>query len=82
MVKKARRARKNVPLVGIVGLGYVGLPLAREFCRGGAKVIGFDINKSAVAKINKGQSPLKHIPNKDVKAMVQTKRFKATDSMS
>ena len=30
--------------IAIIGLGYVGLPLAREFCQGGAKVLGFDIN--------------------------------------
>ena len=64
MAKKVK-VKKQVPLVGIVGLGYVGLPLAREFCKGGARVLGFDINTKNVANINKGKSPLKHIPNKD-----------------
>ncbi len=73
---------KKVPLVGIIGLGYVGLPLAREFCKGGAKVVGFDINSKTVSKINKGRSPLKHIPNGQVKEMVKTGRFQATDKMA
>ena len=73
--------KKKVPLVGIVGMGYVGLPLAREFCLGGAKVLGFDINSKMVAKINKGISPIKHIPNKQLRQMLDTKHFKVTESM-
>ena len=80
--KKLSCSEKSVPLVGIVGLGYVGLPLAREFCLGGAKVLGFDINTKNVQKINKGISPLKHIPNKQVRDMVDSKRFRVTDVMS
>ena len=82
MTDTIKDLKKNVPLVGIVGLGYVGLPLAREFCKGGAKVIGFDINSKNVTKINKGHSPLKHISNSQIRQMVQSKRFKATDKMS
>ena len=70
------------PYVGIIGLGYVGLPLAREFCRGGAKVLGFDINSKMVAVINKGKSPIKHIPHETMAEMVKTGRFHATDDMS
>jgi UDP-N-acetyl-D-glucosamine dehydrogenase len=73
--------KKKVPLVGIVGMGYVGLPLAREFCLGGAKVLGFDINSKMVAKINKGISPIKHIPNKQLRQMLNTKHFKVIESM-
>ncbi len=79
-VKKNKQANKP-PLVGIVGLGYVGLPLAREFCAGGARVLGFDINSNMVKKVNSGRSPLKHIPDKQIKDMVKSGRFKATDSM-
>ena len=70
------------PVVGIVGLGYVGLPLAREFHRGGAKVIGFDINTSAVASINRGVSPIKHLLNETMAEMVQSGRFRATSNMA
>jgi UDP-N-acetyl-D-glucosamine dehydrogenase len=77
-----RDSQKKAPFVGIVGLGYVGLPLAREFCTGGAKVLGFDINSSMVATLNRGVSPLKHVPSEHVRAMVQSGRFEATDVMS
>jgi len=81
MARKSKTSEMKVPVVGIVGLGYVGLPLAREFCKGGAQVLGFDINTQAVQKINKGISPLKHIPNSEIKQMVKSDRFKATNSM-
>ncbi len=68
--------------IGIVGLGYVGLPLAREFYLGGANVIGFDVNSSAVKQINKGISPIKHIQNSLMKEMADSGRFAATDDMS
>jgi UDP-N-acetyl-D-glucosamine dehydrogenase len=82
MAKKVLKAKKYAPMVGIVGLGYVGLPLAREFCRGGADVIGFDVNSHSVQKLNKGVSPLKHIPHSQVREMVQSGRFHATCSMA
>ena len=81
MAKKTKVLKNDVPLVGIVGMGYVGLPLAREFCKGGAKVLGFDINAGMVAKLNKGISPIRHIPNKQIRQMLATRRFRVTDSM-
>lgn len=81
MTEKVKKAKKDVPLVGIVGMGYVGLPLAREFCFGGARVLGFDINSKMVTKINKGISPIKHIPNSQLRKMLATKRFRVTNSM-
>ena len=80
--KETSKSKEKTPLVGIVGLGYVGLPLAREFCQGGARILGFDVNSQAVAKINKGISPIKHIPHKQMRDMVQSKRFRATEKMS
>jgi UDP-N-acetyl-D-glucosamine dehydrogenase len=79
-----RRAspRGTGPYVGIIGLGYIGLPLAREFCRGGARVLGFDINAKMVALINKGRSPIKHIPHETMAEMVKSKQFRATDDMA
>ena len=82
MAQRRKESGKEVPLVGIVGLGYVGLPLAREFCAGGAKVLGFDINSLMVKKINRGLSPIKHVPHKEIRDMVQSRRFRATDSMA
>jgi UDP-N-acetyl-D-glucosamine dehydrogenase len=82
MVVKKKTAASKRPLVGIVGLGYVGLPLAREFCLGGAKVLGFDVNSRMVAKVNSGLSPIKHIPSSQIREMVKSGRFRATTTMS
>ncbi len=81
--RKKTQPESGAPVfVGIVGLGYVGLPLAREFCKGGAKVLGFDINSRAVKSINRGRSPMKHIPHATMAEMVKSGRFRATDNMS
>ena len=77
MIKKENNPNK-APIVGVIGLGYVGLPLAIEFIRGGATVIGFDISEAAVKSINSGKSPLKHIPHGHIAEMVASGRFKAT----
>ncbi|MFH1616006.1 MAG: nucleotide sugar dehydrogenase [Planctomycetota bacterium] len=82
MVARGKKGRTQMPVVGIVGLGYVGLPLAREFCGGGARVIGFDINSEMVKLLNRGISPLKHIPSSDIAEMISSKRFRATNNMS
>ena len=68
--------------VGILGLGYVGLPLAREFASVGIKVLGFDIDEPKVKKLNSGRSILKNIPHKQVKTMVDSGKFSATTDMS
>ena len=76
-----KKGGKKVPFVGIVGMGYVGLPLAREFVAGGAKVLGFDIKQEQVKRINSGRSPLKHVPDENVRQMVKSGRFRATVKM-
>lgn len=82
MARRETAKATTGPYVGIIGLGYVGLPLAREFSRGGATVLGFDINSKMVALINKGKSPIKHISHESMAAMVQSGRFHATDDMT
>ncbi|MBF0464945.1 MAG: nucleotide sugar dehydrogenase [Nitrospirae bacterium] len=52
--------------VGIIGLGYVGLPLVAEFCRAGFKVTGFDIDPNKVALLKAGKSYIKHIPEQKI----------------
>ncbi len=74
-------ANKNV-LVGVLGLGYVGLPLAREFAASGIKVLGFDIDDKKVKVLNSGRSIIKHIPHEQVKSMVKSGLFSATSDMS
>ena len=53
--------------IGIIGLGYVGLPLVIRFSEEGFRVIGFDIDKTKVQKLNDGESYLRHIPDDDIK---------------
>ncbi len=81
MAKKTTKS-KSVPYIGVVGMGYVGLPLSREFCHGGAKVLGFDVDKQRIENLNKGRSPIKHIAHKQMRELVDSKKFRATDKMS
>jgi UDP-N-acetyl-D-glucosamine dehydrogenase len=69
-------------IVGVLGLGYVGLPLAREFVNAGVRVVGLDIDEPKVKKLNSGKSILKTVSHESVKAMVKSGRFKATADMS
>jgi UDP-N-acetyl-D-glucosamine dehydrogenase len=68
--------------VGIIGLGYVGLPLMREFCAGKFKVLGFDIDARKVKKLNAGKSYIKHIPSSVIGDNVKARRFRATDNFN
>jgi len=65
-------------VIGVVGLGYVGLPLAIEFVKAGFKVLGLDVDKEKVNSLLEGKSYIKHIPAEKVKDAVATKRFDAT----
>ncbi len=82
MTDLEKKIKDRKVVVGILGLGYVGLPLAREFASAGLKVLGFDIDRKKVDKLNSGRSIIKHIPHKQVKEMVTSKRFSATTRMS
>jgi len=74
-------ASKKV-VVGVLGLGYVGLPLAREFALSGVKVLGFDIDDKKVKILNSGRSIIKNVPNEVVRKMVKSGKFTATSDMS
>jgi len=64
--------------VGIIGLGYVGLPLALQIMKKGFPVIGVDINKKRVAQINQGRSFIDDVESRALKNYVQTKKLRAT----
>jgi UDP-N-acetyl-D-glucosamine dehydrogenase len=68
--------------VGVIGLGYVGLPLAVEFARAGFTVTGFDVDESKVADINAGRSYILDVKTEDVVACVKAGRLRATTDMS
>ena len=67
--------------IGIVGLGYVGLPLMLRYSEVGFKVIGFDIDTSKVTKLNNGESYIGHISDRDIKG-AQKAGFEATTDFS
>jgi UDP-N-acetyl-D-glucosamine dehydrogenase len=69
---------KRSATVGIVGMGYVGLPLAIAAHKAGFSVIGFDIDAEKVRTINRGQSPIHTIDTKKVAAMIESGRFHST----
>lgn len=64
--------------VGIMGMGYVGLPLALAAAKAGFRVIGFDIDEARVALLNRGESGIKHIPGGAIAEALNEKRFRAT----
>lgn len=65
--------------IGIIGLGYVGLPLARACTDKGISVLGFDTDKTKVEKIAKGESYIGHISDDAIKSMRAENRFEATN---
>jgi len=76
--KLMEKIRSKEALVGVIGLGYVGLPLVREFTRGGARVIGFDVDQSKVDLLMAGKSYIEHIPSDLIKEMIGSGRFEPT----
>jgi UDP-N-acetyl-D-glucosamine dehydrogenase len=72
------RIRDRSAVVGVVGLGYVGLPLAVEFGKAGFKVIGYDVSKRVIDTLMCGQSHIQDVPSADVAALVRSGVFVAT----
>ena len=69
-------------LCGVVGLGYVGLPLVVEFVRAGYRVIGFDVVQRVVDGLNAGRSHIQDVPSAAVARAVEEGRFEATTDLS
>jgi len=69
-------------VVGIIGMGYVGLPLANAFWRAGFPVLGFDVDPPKIEKLNRGENYLSHLGPDMVSEMVQSGRFSATADFS
>jgi UDP-N-acetyl-D-glucosamine dehydrogenase len=62
-------------VVGVVGQGYVGLPLALAFSKKGFHVLGFDVDESKIAALKEGRSYIKHIPADGIREQVRSGRF-------
>jgi UDP-N-acetyl-D-glucosamine dehydrogenase len=76
------RINRHEAVVGIIGMGYVGLPLAHTFCTAGFRVVGFDIDSAKVKALGAGRSYIKHIPSETIAGMRKGDRFTATSDFS
>jgi len=76
------KINNNQEIIGIIGLGYVGLPLAVAFAEAGLHVIGFDKSQDKVDKINRGENYIKDIRDAVLKEVVNKVFFKATTDFS
>ena len=68
--------------VGVIGLGYVGLPLVLRFCEERFHVLGFDVDPTKVTKLKRGTSYLKSIPSSQISPFVRKGRLEVTDDFS
>lgn len=73
---------KSAPAVGIIGLGYVGLPMAIQFARNGCSVTGFDVDEKKTESVNLGKSYIKTIQSEDIAEQVTAGRLVATADFS
>jgi len=69
-------------IIAIVGLGYVGLPLALQFCRSGAKVVGIDIDETKVIALKSRRSYIKHISEESIREQMESGRLTVTNGFS
>jgi UDP-N-acetyl-D-glucosamine dehydrogenase len=76
------RIRDRTARVGVIGLGYVGLPLAVEFARNGFEVTGFDVDESKAGAINAGQSYIPDVSREELAEAVAARKLRATADMS
>jgi UDP-N-acetyl-D-glucosamine dehydrogenase len=71
------KIRQKDITVAVVGLGYVGLPLAVEFAQAGVRVLGIDVDAQRVEAINRGESHIPDVPSEKLAPLVQAGRFRA-----
>lgn len=77
----AQKIQSKQALIGVIGLGYVGLPLIRAFTASGFRCLGFDVDQSKVDKLKAGQSYIKHIDSAAIQALITEKKFEPTSDM-
>jgi UDP-N-acetyl-D-glucosamine dehydrogenase len=76
------KIKDKTAAIGVIGLGYVGLPLVIAFEKAGFKVMGFDVDGEKVDLLNKGKSYIKHIPFERIEEMAERGNFRATKDFS
>ncbi len=78
MRREIERLERRETRVGVIGLGYVGLPLGMAFAEGGFRVLGFDIDQTKVEILAAGRSYIEHLDEEELAANVRSGRFEAT----
>ena len=78
----AQKIQDKTSVGGVIGLGYVGLPLVHHLCESGYRVIGFDVDPDKVEKLNAGKSYIKHLSDAFVQKATSSGRFEATTDFS
>ncbi len=78
----AEKIRNRTARVGVVGLGYVGLPLAVEFAKAGFEVTGIDVQQSKVDSLNRGESYVQDIPTSVFRPLAESGKIRATSDFS
>jgi UDP-N-acetyl-D-glucosamine dehydrogenase len=81
-LKLLEKIKSKSAVVGIIGMGYVGLPLALTFSAKKFNVLGFDLDEKKITLLNKGKGYLKHISEEKIKASVNSGLLKATSNFS
>src|SRR6266566_1601806 len=76
------KAKDRTAIFGVVGLGYVGLPLAMELVRAGYRVLGIDVNPRVVDSLNAGRSHIQDVAAATVADAIHAKKFSATADVS
>lgn len=76
--KLAEKIKNRSAVVGVMGLGYVGLPLLKAFFRGGFQVVGFDVDSAKIDMLSRGESYLKHLGEDFVRQMAGDPKFAVT----
>jgi len=77
-----QKIEKKKALIGVIGMGYVGLPLVLRFCEGGFDVLGFDVDSKKVAQLKRGRSYLKSISSSRISQFVRNGLLDVTDNFS
>jgi UDP-N-acetyl-D-glucosamine dehydrogenase len=78
----AARLEGRHAVAGVIGLGYVGLPLAVEIARSGYRVLGFDVSEGVVAAVNAGESHIQDVPSGDLGTLVHGGYIEATSDLT
>ena len=76
------KINKRSATVGVIGLGYVGLPLVIQFVKAGYKAIGFDLDDKKIKLLQRGKTYIKHIPDEEVKLLRRNVNFSGTSDFS